>query len=140
VNAIAARLQRWEWVPLTVVCAYLVYMLLDLFVPVLWVHGTLVSKSADSVVITMGGWKIRECRFHGVQAYSVDGEGRRRAATITRIDAPIVGLTHPRGHYDLGVWDIRPLHGGISVLVYAHHACSGADDLRMTKMAEVAVP
>lgn len=134
--ALLEKVQRWEWIPLAVILLWVVYWAVDLFVPVVWMDGSLVSKTETSVIVAIHGWKVRECRYHGIQAYSVDGEGRRRAANIKRIDSPAHGRTHPRGHYDLGQWEIQPLMGGVGVIVYAHHSCDG-EDLRMTKMAEV---
>lgn len=137
VNRLMGKIPHWwDWLPIVAVLVYMIYTAYDVFVPVLWMQSTVVSKDPDSVVLAIKGWKFRECRFHGVQAYSVDKDGYRHWAETKRIDRPEKRTTHPIGKFDIGQWDVRPLIGGAGVLVYVHYACD-TDDMRLTKLAEV---
>jgi hypothetical protein len=135
-NAVLLKLSRWNWVMYLVAVLFFGWHAYDVFVPVLWMRGEMISKGPDHVVIRMSGYKLRECRYLGVQAYSLGSDGIRHDATIQRIDVVTLGITRPRGYYDLGRWDIRPTAGATGVVVYAQHACDETD-LRATKMVEV---
>ena len=137
-SGILMRLYPWNWLPyllLAVVGGWFAY---DNFVPVLRMHGELVSREPDAVVVRMWGSKLRECRYVGILAYSRAGSDFYRDATITRIDRAATNDTKPRGAFDIGQWRIRPTTDATHVAVYAQHACSHGD-LRTTKIAEVAL-
>jgi len=136
VNATLLKLYKWNWIPYMIIAVAVGWMAFDAFVPVLWMKGDVVVKEQDHVVVNMYGWKIRECKYLGIQSYSITPEGIRNDAVIKRVDAITQGTTRPLGYYNMGNWDIRPTTGATGVVVYAQHSCD-ADDLRSTKMAEV---
>jgi len=135
-NTILLKLSRWNWIPYVIIAITAGWMAFDSFVPVLWMKGDVVAKGQDNVVINMYGWKIRECKYLGIQSYSITPEGIRNDAVIKRIDAITQGTTRPIGYYNMGNWDVRPTTEATGVVVYAQHSCD-VHDLRSTKMAEV---
>jgi hypothetical protein len=135
-TAILERLSNWNWIPYLFLAGLMAWTMYDAFVPVVWTRGELVEKADSSVTIRMSGYKLRACRYVGIQAYSIGKSDMRQDAFIRRIDLESRGTTRPRGRYDLGLWEIRPTTGATGVVVYAQHACTPTD-LRATKMAEV---
>jgi hypothetical protein len=135
-NAALMQLYRWNWIPYAILAAFCGWALFDAFVPVVWMRGDVVSKGPDYAVVHMSGYKLRECRYLGIQAYSLT-DGVRFDAKIKRLDTGEVASTRPRGFYDIGNWEVRPTAGASGVVIYAQHACG--DDVRMTKMAELQI-
>jgi len=138
-NRILLRLSHWNWIPYLVLAALGSWWAFDAFVPVVRWQGELVSRDADGVVVRLSGAKLRECKYINIMAYSRTAAGLNRDTVIHRVDMPAQSLTKPLGTFDMGFWDIRPVKGASSVVVYVQHACD-ADDLRTTKLAEVKLP
>jgi len=136
-NVFLLQLSRWNWVPYVVLAVFFGWQGYDTFMPVVWMHVEVSEKSADNIGVRMHGYKVRDCKYLGIQAYSINEDGIRSTDTqIRRIDTAALGMTRPKGHYDMGLWDIRPITGARGVIVFVQHSCDETD-LRTTKMAEV---
>jgi hypothetical protein len=130
------RLSFWNWIPYAIIFAWVGWWAYDQFVPVVRMQGEVVSRTEDAVVVRMWGEKVRDCRFVGIQGFSRIGDGVNRDMRITRIDMPSKGETKPRGTFDIGMWELRPLKDATHVSVWVQHTC-GADDLRSARIADV---
>ena len=94
--------------------------------PVLQMAGRVVDRGQGYVVVHITGRKLRECRYAGLTAYTIDPQGVRFDAAIRREDLPQTGSTRPPGDYDIGRWRIWPTHADSrAVLVFADHLCAG---------------
>lgn len=94
--------------------------------PVVTMQGQVVGRGDAEVMVRIIGVKHRECRYLGLQAYSVSAAGVFADANIKRADLDERGDTKPPGTFDLGVWRIWPLQAGASrALVYVNHDCAG---------------
>lgn len=95
--------------------------------PVVAMHGRFVQRDDHSVWVHISGTKLRQCRYLGLTAYSIDGQGVRRDANIERADGiQIRGDTKEPGDYDLGVWRIWPVQdSAVRAMVSVEHDCMG---------------
>lgn len=93
--------------------------------PVVQMQGRVVERGQGFVVVHMTGRKLRECRYVGLTAYTINPQGVRFDASIRRDDLPETGDTKPPGTYDIGRWRIWPTHADSrSLLVFADHLCN----------------
>jgi hypothetical protein len=137
-TSLLMRLSFWNWIPYAIIAGWLGWVAYDEFVPVVRMQGELVSRTENAVVVRMWGEKVRDCRFVGIQGFSRVGDGINRDMRIKRIDLESVGETKPRGHFDIGHWQLHPLDGATHVVVWVQHSCRQGD-LRNTRIAEVAL-
>jgi hypothetical protein len=107
--------------------------------PVAIMQGDLVGKDKNSAFIHIYGKKVRgvECRFMGMQAFGDRVVGPPVDLELTRPTMHISGETKPEGPYDIGIWEVKPVLGVISVRIYTTHNCEGT--IRPTKIAEVKI-
>ena len=100
----------------------------DLAFPVLRMHGTLVKREPDAVIVHISGEKVRgdECRLLAVYGYALMPDGRLADASATRIDVEQVGRVRDAGHYDIGHWRVVPVSmAATRVRVVTQHDCVG---------------
>ena len=112
----------------------------DLAFPVLRMHGTLVEREPDAVIVHISGEKVRgdECRLLSVYGYAVMPDGRLTDASATRIDAPQVGRARDKGRYDIGHWRVVPVTmDAARAMLVAQHDCVGR--VVLSTIADVAL-
>lgn len=107
--------------------------------PVVKMHGELIARTNDGVLIRMYGEKLRgvECRFIDIQAFGDRMVGMPIDLYIKRVDMPSDGKTKPAGVYDIGTWNIHPTSTVTQVRVFVSHECDNAKVA--TQIAKVAL-
>lgn len=140
-------LYTWRWAPWWVMAFVFGVAILPNWIdkakfyirPVAVMEGKLISKTADTARLHIYGTKRRgvECQYLGIQAFGDRLVGLPVDLVIGRVDIPQVGDTKPTGNFDIGVWEIKPTLGVITVRVYVSHDCSGTRVA--TKIAEVKI-
>jgi len=94
--------------------------------PVVTMTGSIVRRDGDAVFVHIAGTKHRECKYLGLQAYSVDATGRQHDANIKRVDVDERGDTKAPGVYDIGVWRVWPVREwAASTVIRSLHDCNG---------------
>lgn len=103
--------------------------------PVVAMHGHLVGRAEDAVVVEVEGEKLRDCRYARIHAFARGVDGALRDAFAVRQDHPEAGATKPLGVYNIGRWKIWPTDDAVAVLMYSQHDCGGR--IVQTKIADV---
>ena len=108
--------------------------------PVVVVRATVLSVTAEDIVVRLSGEKRRDCQYIGLQAYTRAKGARTLAdAYIRRLDMPETGITRPIGTFaSMGEWRIWPRADAGVVLIYAQHSCGGR--LVISKIADIMLP
>ena len=105
--------------------------------PVVAMAGLVVEKTHEHVDVRIKGEKLRQCDYVRMSAMTQNASGLMDA-DIVRIDnRPNDGATKPPGHYDLGVWRIKPVADGERAMVFVQHRCDGVTVV--SKIADVAI-
>ena len=106
--------------------------------PVVVASGKIVERTATSVLIHITGTKLRECRFMGLQAYTVDTGGVMTAAQLERVGVPMMAHSRPLGPFDAGTFRVWPLvDDARGVTIYVSYQC-GVHEVRAL-LAQVAL-
>lgn len=108
------------------------------FLPVVIMQAEVVARDTDSATIHMWGRKLRDCEYIDIHTYTTS-KGLMLDTRNTRIDMPAGRNSKPKGNFDIGNWLVSPVRKNAeSIVVYAQHSC-GPGDIRLTKIAEVAL-
>ena len=95
--------------------------------PVVEARGVIVERLPNAVIVQISGRKLRNCRFVGLQAYTIDKDEEQSLAKITRMDETIPSsVTRPVGAFNAGLWRIEPLKDDpVRATVWVTHECRG---------------
>jgi hypothetical protein len=91
--------------------------------PVLKLDAKVVLATADSVVISATGDKVRSCQYVRLQAYGVDTNGVLYDASIERIDQFEDKDSKPVGSFNFGTWRIWPRGNSVRVQIFSQYLC-----------------
>ena len=104
--------------------------------PVVDMHGVVVERTDESVLIHITGRKLRSCEFMRVTAFTANGAGELKDAYLERFSGKAQdGATKPVGMHDLGLWRVWPVAGSARASVFAQHDCNG--ELILSRIADV---
>lgn len=114
------------------------WKLYDRHLPVVSMHGELLARPPGEAVLALSGHKHRDCRYMGLQAYTLEADGELHDVYRARVDVSEHRRTKPIGRFDFGNWRIWPVPDNArAVVVFVQHECSGR--LVTTKVADVPV-
>jgi hypothetical protein len=107
----------------------------DSIYPVIRSETAILSRTDTEVTLAVKYRKTRDCRFKGLQAYSVMPGGHMRNAEFESEHYRGEGITRPVGNYEGGQWRIWPTNGAAGVVIFVQHDC-GKGRLVTSKLAE----